>query len=911
MLLRLCLLSLATRLAHGIPPVSKQPLRWLASVPNELATPTLSPATLATPTLATPTLATPILATPTLAAATLVAPALATPTLAPPGLATPTLATPTLSSSYVETLEKRLAAIETPGATVLASDTIAQRPPFDKHSPAAAPCSEMKSHMEGKFNLGEPSVAQTDIGPADAPGHCNFGGYFSDHSEADKNCSSYYYLTEKDTDPDIKKLVPCHARPQPNWEGKYGCKPDWDTTFSCPRASTQTCRIDGDPHFTSFDGDHYDHQGHGVYKLYDDPASALTIQSFQCPSDHYKNAGLIQGTYISYNAAIAVSYAEHTIEFISSSLRVIEDATGSVKVLDESSMTVGKHVHFMGGFEHHGFTVVMTPRVDPPGKQFGWIRMTLMFSPSNYMYANFIKEAASASASAAWPDGFINPIIHMTPSSVARSTGICLAPCMADDAVAGGACHNAACHNVVDRDIIFTKATMANLQTACGPKPASMVACETGIPTTEELCEANGVSYASATTKCGEAPCSTTSTGKHQNPGFLIDECVYDVCAGGGDAVVDSYFMEASDMCNGDDGLPVFDPPPSPSPPPSPPAPPSSPPPAASPPPPAPPPPSSSPAPPPPSASPAPPPPSASPSSPPPVAASPPPPHPPPPSPSPPSSPLAQPESETFDDPHISTLSGERYFMHGVGVFEYASSGDVVSQVYMCPFAPCTEPMMGRGECLTFISAVAIRTAEHTVILRGSSLNLDGLDQKGVADGVVHHSKAFVVKAKGDSQAPAPRVNHKVLRNCHQAGQTDAQWLWHNCTKQGWSVTTNELTIDMGVIGPYEEGWLKEGVSDRTFNLEVTGVKNGKNVSGLINGDKNGYFKAAGDEWKDPAIKVPQVTASNVAPADVIFPERLKAHMDQQCGVGKHMQMVDSRRAGSEAMRSMRSTLAR
>merc|ERR1740130_1038707 len=337
-------------------------------------------------------------------------------------------------------------------------------------------------------------------------------------------------------------------------------------------------------------------------------------------------------------------------------------------------------------------------------------------------------------------------------------------------------------------------------------------------------------------------------------------------------------------MCNGDDGLPVFDPPPSPSPPPSPPAPPSSPP--SSPPPPSP---SPSPAPPPPSASPSSPPPSASPSSPPPVAASPPPPPPPPPSPSPPSSPLAQPESETFDDPHISTLSGERYFMHGVGVFEYASSGDVVSQVYMCPFAPCTEPMMGRGECLTFISAVAIRTAEHTVILRGSSLNLDGLDQKGVADGVVHHSKAFVVKAKGDSQAPAPRVNHKVLRNCHQAGQTDAQWLWHNCTKQGGSVTTNELTIDMGVIGPYEEGWLKEGVSDRTFNLEVTGVKNGKNVRGLINGDHNGY----------------------VAPAGVIFPERLKAHMDQQCGVGKHMQMVDSRRAGSEAMRSMRSTLAR
>merc|ERR1719409_1792782 len=276
-------------------------------------------------------------------------------------------------------------------------------------------------------------------------------------------------------------------------------------------------------------------------------------------------------------------------------------------------MTDGKHVHFAGGFEHKGFTVVMTPRGDPPGK-----------------------ESASASASAAWPDGFINPIIHMTPSSVGRASGICLAPCMADDAVAGGKCKNAACHNVVDRDVIFTKATMANLLTACGPKPAAMEACETGIPTTEELCEANGISYDSATAKCGTAPCKD-EPGKHQNPGFLIDECVYDVCAGGGDAVVDSYFMEAQDMCNGDDGLPVFETPPSPSPPPSPPPPPS---PSPSPPPP----PSPWPSPPPPeiSPSPAPPPPSPSPA-------------PPPPSPS----PLAQPESETFDDPHISTLSGE------------------------------------------------------------------------------------------------------------------------------------------------------------------------------------------------------------------------------------------------------------
>jgi len=246
--------------------------------------------------------------------------------------------------------------------------------------------------------------------------------------------------------------------------------------------------------------------------------------------------------------------------------------------------------------------------------------------------------------------------------------------------------------------------------------------------------------------------------------------------------------------------------------------------------------------------------------------------------------------------------------MHGVGVFDYASAGDVASQVYLCPFAPCTEPMMARGECLTFISAVAIRTPEHTVILRGSSLNLDGHDEPG-QDKVIHQSSTMTVTAKGDSLAPAPRVNHQVLRNCHQAGQSDSQWLWHNCTKLGWTVATRELTIDVGVIGPYEEGWLKEGVSDRTFNLEVTGVKRqNKQVRGLINGDKNGYFEAAGAELLDAAIKVPQVTAANVAPGDVLFSERLKAHMDEQCGVMKHLQMVDSRRAGREAMQTMRST---
>lgn len=246
--------------------------------------------------------------------------------------------------------------------------------------------------------------------------------------------------------------------------------------------------------------------------------------------------------------------------------------------------------------------------------------------------------------------------------------------------------------------------------------------------------------------------------------------------------------------------------------------------------------------------------------------------------------------------------------MHGVGVFEYASAGDVQSQVYMCPFAPCTEAMMAKGECLTFISAVAMKTAKHTIILRGTSLNLDGRDQASENSSVVYQSKAMTITAQGQSPASAPRINHQQLRNCHQAGETDSKWLWHNCTMQGWAVETEEFTVDVGVIGPYEEGWLKEDVSDRTFNLEVTAMKKQKKpVRGLINGDKNGYFQTAGEEFRDAHIKVPQVTAPNVAPSDMIFPEKLKAHMDRQCGAGRSMRLLDAQRVSQDALRLLRS----
>jgi|TARA_B110001469_G_C9407879_1_gene209036 hypothetical protein len=53
----------------------------------------------------------------------------------------------------------------------------------------------------------------------------------------------------------------------------------------------------------------------------------------------------------------------------------------------------------------------------------------------------------------------------------------------------------------------------------------------------------------------------------------------------------------------------------------------------------------------------------------------------------------------------------------------------------MCPFAPCTAEMMATGDCLTFITAVAIRLenghphARHTLVMRNSSLRVDTVDR--------------------------------------------------------------------------------------------------------------------------------------------------------------------------------------
>merc|ERR1719352_2177673 len=86
---------------------------------------------------------------------------------------------------------------------------------------------------------------------------------------------------------------------------------------------------------------------------------------------------------------------------------------------------------------------------------------------------------------------------------------------------------------------------------------------------------------------------------------------------------------------------------------------------------------------------------------------------------------------QAFSDPHIKTLSGEDFFMHGVGVYDYASVGDITTQVYICPSAACTESMLQAGDCKTFVSAVAVKTPRHTAIMRGSHLEVDGKEHFG------------------------------------------------------------------------------------------------------------------------------------------------------------------------------------
>ena len=252
---------------------------------------------------------------------------------------------------------------------------------------------------------------------------------------------------------------------------------------------------------------------------------------------------------------------------------------------------------------------------------------------------------------------------------------------------------------------------------------------------------------------------------------------------------------------------------------------------------------------------------------------------------------------DALDDPTIQTLEGDEVLLHGVGVFEYAAAGGVASQVYLCPSGGCTAPMMQRGECPTFISAVAVRTPEHTLILRGGAMHLDGHKQTPTGSVVFEGDDLTVMDVAALSTKPRaltrvdasrepPRIAHELRRGCKRMSGQQASS--HICDHPGWHVRTEELSIDVGVVGPYEQGWLKEGVSDRTFLLNVSAVKGGASLRGLINGAKMSptYF--------------------NVPDGEVLFPADQKEEMDAQCGPGQALRMLNAAGASASDIRRFR-----
>ena len=338
--------------------------------------------------------------------------------------------------------------------------------------------------------------------------------------------------------------------------------------------------------------------------------------------------------------------------------------------------------------------------------------------------------------------------------------------------------------------------------------------------------------------------------------------------------------------------------------------------------------------------------------------------------PSPPTAPPPpSPGSQIFDDPHVRTLSGNQYFMHGVGVFDYATiPGVIKTQVYMCPSAGCTADLMETGECLTFIQAVAIKLEnvhqknQHSIIFRNSSMKVDYEDRKAEVNVTLGEHMKIQASGKGRATELPGRTDHEDLADCHVlkaqgqlvpkmqlatdaaagcintgcertgcpcpcpcplsapegpsssratelAAQRDTGGVWQECTRNEWTLSTPEMVIDVGVIGPFEKGYLNELVSDRSFNLNVKGIKDIDSVAGIINGDLNGLFEVdaelnpeASNQVVDPNVgalvpngphgHVQEVIAANVAPEDSLFPPDAMAAMDKLCGVQQSLRAV-------------------
>ena len=211
------------------------------------------------------------------------------------------------------------------------------------------------------------------------------------------------------------------------------------------------------------------------------------------------------------------------------------------------------------------------------------------------------------------------------------------------------------------------------------------------------------------------------------------------------------------------------------------------------------------------------------------------------------------------------------------------------------PADPLSEPILDVDQ--------VIRSAERNIALAPATIRATGL---GAAT----------------EQEPA-RINHRSLAKCavlSAVGQvvpngTQKHWraqgsvgplkkdggVWHECTRNEWTLATAAMTLDIGVVGPYEWGFLREKASNRTFSLNVRGIEESDidEVRGIMNGDKNGLFEYDPNDGNGQPL-VPgslepegphghqmEVTAANVAREDVLFPAESMAELDAACGASR------------------------
>ena len=103
------------------------------------------------------------------------------------------------------------------------------------------------------------------------------------------------------------------------------------------------------------------------------------------------------------------------------------------------------------------------------------------------------------------------------------------------------------------------------------------------------------------------------------------------------------------------------------------------------------------------------------------------------------------------------------------------------------------------------------------------------------------------------------------------------------------------MTLRVGVVGPFEEGYLRQATQDRSLNLAITPGNHVDltKVKGLINGDRNRAFQdyVVGQTDKLVDVNIAAVTAANVPDDKVLFPKQLKKALDAQCGVSKSMKL--------------------